>query len=146
MRPFVAALLVAFAAALTASADPVVQEKKEKPKEEKSNAEKLVGKWKLTNTDAKVPDGFAATVEYTKDGKMIIRIEVGDNKVEMKGTYKLDKDKIDYKVTLPNGDDKTEILTIKKLTDDELVTTDPDGIKEEFKRAKDEKKKDEKKK
>lgn len=141
MRLLVAALFVALAAALTVSAAPAPQEKEKPQDKDKTNAEKLVGKWKLTKTDIKVGDDFAATVEYTKDGKMIISIEVGDNKAEMKGTYKLDKDKIDYKVTLPNGEDKTEILTIKKLTDDELVTTDPEGIKEEFKRVKDEKKK-----
>jgi len=138
MRLFVASLCVAFAA--TVSAAPVVEDK-EKAKE-KPNAEKLVGKWKLTGTELKVGNDFTAVVEYTKDKKMIITIEAGENKIEMKGTYKLDKDKIDYKVTLPDGNEKTEILTIKKLTDDELVTTDPDGVKEEFKRMKPAKKKD----
>jgi uncharacterized protein (TIGR03066 family) len=133
MRLLVACLF-ATCAALAGNAAAVAQDK------EKSNAEKLVGKWKLTQTTGDFPKDGTAVVEYTKDGKMTITITIGDNTIEMKGKYKLDKDKIDYTVKLPNGEDKTEILTIKKLTDDELVTTDPEDIKEEFKRVKVEKK------
>ena len=137
MRLFIAGLVIVFFGS-SLSAAPVPQDKDK----EKSNAEKLIGKWKLSNTSGDFPKDGTAIVEYTKDGKMTITITIGDNSVEMKGKYKLDKDKIDYTVKLPNGEDKTEILTIKKLTEDELVTTDPDDIKEEFKRAKPEKKKD----
>ena len=141
MRPFSLVLVVLCAAVAVAA--PVPQDK------EKSTAEKLIGKWKLTATGVNWPEGASATVEYTKDNKMIITITINDNEIVMKGTYKLDKDKIDYKVTMPDGGEKTEILTIKKLTEEELVTTDPDDIKEEFKRMKEEKKaekKEEKKK
>ena len=138
MRLLAACLAVGFGAALTAAA-PV-------PKE-KTNAEKLVGVWKLVKFQGEDPPGGGATVEFTKNGKMIITLETDGQKIEMKGTYKLvGEDKIDYKVALPeDGGDKSEVLTIKKLTDDELVTTDPEDVKEEFKRVKAEKKKDEKK-
>ena len=42
----------------------------------------------------------------------------------------------------PGGEKKQEILTIKKLTEDELITVDPADIKEEFKRVKEKKKED----
>ena len=69
---------------------------------------------------------------------MSIMMEFGERTSKYEGTYKLDKDKIDYEVSL-NGNKKAEILTIKTVTDDELSVTDPDGIVEEFKRV-DEKK------
>jgi uncharacterized protein (TIGR03066 family) len=135
MRLLVACLFAA-CAAVAGNATPVPQEKEK----EKPNPEKLVGKWKLTKTSGEFPKDGGAVVEYTKDGKMTITLTVGDNTIEMKGKYKLDKHKIDYTVKLPNGEDKSEILTIKKLTDGELVTTDPEDIKEEFERVKAEKK------
>jgi uncharacterized protein (TIGR03066 family) len=52
------------------------------------------------------------------------------------GTYKVEGEKIDYTLTTQQGTKKQEILTIKKLAENELVTTDPDDIKEEFERAK----------
>ena len=53
---------------------------------------------------------------------------------------RVEKDKIDYSLDDGMGGTKQEVLTIQKLTDDELVTVDPDGVKEEFKRVKEEKK------
>jgi uncharacterized protein (TIGR03066 family) len=138
MRLLSASLAAVITATLVAFAAPV-------PKE-KTTAEKLVGTWKLVKFQGEDPPGGGATVEFTKDGKMIITFDNNGEKLVAKGTYKVvGDDKIDYKVTLPGGEDKSEVLTIKKLTEDELVTTDPDDLKEEFKRVKEEKKKEEKK-
>src|SRR5262245_56404390 len=110
---------------------------------DKTTGEKLLGTWKLVRSGQPIPEGTTYFVEFTKDGKMSLRIQSTRKEVEetvLKGTYKLDSDEIDYTRDLPDGGKKQEVLTIRKLTENELVTTDPDDIKEEFERVKDEKK------
>jgi len=104
------------------------------PKAVKTTAEKIVGKWDLVKSSNGLAEGTKCVVELTKDGKMSIAMEFGERTSKYEGTYKLDKDKIDYEVSL-NGVKKAEILTIKTVSDDELAVTDPDGIVEEFKRV-----------
>ena len=113
----------------------------DEPKD-KGNAEKLVGTWQLVKSDQEIPEDLKFFVDLTADGKMAIRVEMKGTKegLTMKGKYKVDGNKIDYTITTPDGEKKQEILTIKKLTDTDLVTVDPDGVKEEFKRVKVEKK------
>jgi uncharacterized protein (TIGR03066 family) len=110
---------------------------------DKTTGQKLVGKWQLVKSDQPLPEAVTYFIEFTKDGKLSLTI-VPKNKdavsTAMKGTYKLDDEKIDYTLELANGGQKTEILTIKKLTETDLVTTDPDNIKEEFERVKAEEK------
>jgi uncharacterized protein (TIGR03066 family) len=127
------------------SANPV-------PKE-KTVAEKLVGTWKLVKSSQGTPEDVTFLVTFGEKGEMTLKIEPKDkdaDPVTLKGKYKLvdgDKkgeEKIDYEMDNGTGGKKQEVLKIKKLTDDELVTTDPDDIKEEFKRVKDAKKKDDK--
>lgn len=123
MRVMLFAGLVAVG--LSASAAPV-------PKQAtKTNAEKIVGTWDLYsfNADTKQKVGV---VEFVKDGKMTVRF--GEMKHE--GKYKVEKDKIDYELQVSDHTQK-EVLTIEKLTDDEMVTVDPMGVKEEFRRVKD---------
>ncbi len=112
----------------------------------KTTAEKLIGTWEIVKVSGEKPKGVKYVVEFAKDGKMTLKVtpEEGE-KMTLKGKYKvLEGDKIDYEMEQPDGSKKQEVLSIKRLTDDELVTEDPDGIKEEFKRVK-EKKKEEKK-
>ena len=116
---------------------------------DKAAAQKLVGTWQLTANSRSTPEDLAAktvTVEFTKDGKIVVRHvpkpkDNGAAPIVLKGTYKLEKSKIDYKIDDGAGRERAEILTITRLTDDELATTDPEGVKEEFKKVK----KDEKK-
>jgi uncharacterized protein (TIGR03066 family) len=67
------------------------------------------------------------------------------------GTYRVVGNELPYEVKQGTRV-KAETLTVKKLTADELIVVDPDGLKEEFARVKkmpepkkDEKKQDEKK-
>ena len=109
MRLFAAVLFAAFIAVVgaTAAAQTQKTEKKEpeKKEKEKTTAEKLVGEWKLTSTTGKFPKDGTAVVMYTKDGKMTITItlKTSDEDFVMKGTYKINKDRITYSVKLPNG-------------------------------------------
>ncbi len=103
------------------------------PKPVKTTADKIVGKWNLVKSSNGLAEGTKCVVELTKDGKMTIAMTIGARTSLYEGTYKFDKDKIDYEVSL-GGNKKAEILTIKTIADDELAVTDPDGIVEEFKR------------
>jgi len=110
---------------------------------ERSDAEKLVGKWKLvksTNqTEGEVVD---LVLELTASGKMFVRQGSNDAPRVYEGEYKLVKGELPYTLKLPGGLEKKETLKIKKLTELELHVVDPDGIQEDFERVKPEKKED----
>lgn len=110
------------------------------PKEEKSVADRLVGTWKLTASGTNNPADASFLVTFGAKGEMTVKItpkEEGADPITLKGTYKvIDGEKIDYTMDNGDGTKKQEVLKIKKLTEDELVTVDPDDIKEEFKRVK----------
>jgi uncharacterized protein (TIGR03066 family) len=101
----------------------------------KSNAELLVGTWKLTKSSVG-ENRTSLSVEFAKDGTLTIRQSPAGENTEptvYTGTYKVEADRIPYSVMTDSGE-KSETLTIKKLTDDELIVVDPDDIREEFQR------------
>jgi hypothetical protein len=64
-------------------------------------------------------------------------IEVGaESPVKYTGKWKIAENAIDYEMSFGESNTRAEKLEIKTLTDDEMKTTDPDGIEEEFKRIK----------
>src|SRR4249920_2428367 len=106
MKNILAALAVAAVFVGAAAAD-----------DKKIDAAKLVGKWKLTkSTDENAPKD--ALVEFTKDNKLIITATIEGKPFEMKGTYKVDGDKLTVALTPPDGGKAEEDTdTIKSLTD-----------------------------
>jgi len=91
----------------------------------------IIGKW--TPTEEKAKDKF--TLEFTKDGKIIIMADEGGKKVEVKGTYKFTADdKVDIEIEFM-GQKKKDTLTVT-VTKDELTTVDGDKKKDTFKRVK----------
>lgn len=104
------------------------------PKAGPTTADKVVGRWELVKSRGKPPHAPHFVV-FTKDGTMTLEVGTGDSTAKYTGKYKVVGEAIDYELTL--GDEKkSEKLDIKKLTDDEMHTTDPDGVEEEFKRIK----------
>ncbi|MBX9626268.1 MAG: TIGR03066 family protein [Gemmataceae bacterium] len=104
-------------------------------KPEKIDAKKLVGKWE----PADAPKGAKAVIEFTKDGKVKVEVEFGGQTQKFDGTYKLDGNKLS--LTRKKGDkDDTDVMTVTKLTDDEMVMEE-DGKKksETLKRIKEKK-------
>lgn len=93
--------------------------------DEKDTAKKLVGKWEVTKADeGTLPMG--STVEFTKDGKILITHKVGDKDMTFDGTYKVEGEK--FVITVKIGEEgHTNTITITKLTDTELHTKDKDG-------------------
>jgi len=108
----------------------------------KVDGSKLAGKWepvpeKANDKDKdkdkdkkeKAPTGPAMVIEFTPDGKMpamgavIMTVSSGGNDLRVEGKYQLMADKLTVKMKV--GDkDVNETLTVKKLTDTELVTED----------------------
>jgi len=113
---------------------PVPTTKPKKP------AELLIGEWKLTEASDTpcTPDGVFVT--FTQGGEMTLRKEYKGKdaeKITLKGKYTLKgDDKIDCEIEDDTGRKDRQVLTIKKLTDDDLVTLDELGIKTTFKRIK----------
>ena len=100
----------------------------------KTAEEKLTGKWKLTKSDETLPEGLQAEVWFEKDGKLKLKIDFMGKKEESGGTWKLEGEK-KIKITFKaDQKDKSEVLTIEKLTDEDLVTVDEKSKKDQYKR------------
>jgi uncharacterized protein (TIGR03066 family) len=97
-------------------------------RDEKIDAQKLIGKWSPKNTKEDV------VIEFKKGGKLTIT--PGGKGVNIDGTYKIDGNKMTTTVKFKD-DEKVSKLTITKLTDTELVTTDESGKEETLVRVKD---------
>src|SRR5262249_51854732 len=123
-----AAVAVAVAVALTAG---VRAEDKE---EKKDYAKLIVGTWEVTKSFDKGP-AVGATVKFTKDGKIKVKAKVEGKDVHREGTYKVDGDKLTLVMKRDDKESKT-IISIKKISDKELVTENDDKKSVELKRKK----------
>jgi uncharacterized protein (TIGR03066 family) len=97
------------------------------------NAMKLIGVWEVTKSDSGAPKG--TTVEFTKDGKMIMKAKFMDKELVINGTYKVKGDTVTA-IFSEGGKTKEDPATIKKLTDKELIVVDGKGKIDEYKRVK----------
>jgi uncharacterized protein (TIGR03066 family) len=86
-----------------------------------TNKEKIVGSWKLVKTSTSDTKSVGSTIEFTKDGKFSVRDKVGNAGVA--GTYEVDSDKLKVKIRdeLGKGSEKEYTVTIKTITDKEMV-------------------------
>jgi uncharacterized protein (TIGR03066 family) len=134
MRVLATAVLVL--CVCTASAAPI-------PKD-RADAEKVVGTWRMT-LGAQGQTDTHLELDFYQGGKMVIRQVLTNGRESVyEGNYRVIGNELPYEVKR-GGAVKKETLTIKKLTDTELIVVDPDGLKEEFVRIKkDPTKKDEK--
>jgi uncharacterized protein (TIGR03066 family) len=110
---------------------------------ERAEAEKIVGTWKMT-LSAQGEADVNLELDFYPGGKMVIRqvLRNGAGASVYEGTYRVVGRELPYDVKQGTAA-KKETLTIKKLTDTELIVVDPDGLKEEFVRVrKDPSKKD----
>jgi uncharacterized protein (TIGR03066 family) len=97
------------------------------------HAKMIVGKWELTKVEeGGLPKG--TLIEFTKDGKVSVVIKA-DKETTLDGTYKVDGDT--FSVTMKVGDDeRTQKITILKLTDTELHTKNEMGKMSELTKKK----------
>jgi uncharacterized protein (TIGR03066 family) len=104
----------------------------DKADDKKSNADKIVGTWKLVKTPrGAVPPGLSVLATFDKDGKVTVKSSFMDKNDSKSGTYKVDGKKLTIKLE----GEKEETETIKTLDDKELVTVDAKGKESGFKKA-----------
>jgi len=112
---------------LTLAALPLQAQKDKAPKKDDKAAavskDKLVGTWEVTEPGTAGEKGVV--YEFTKD-KVTISSK---GKKGLSGTFKLDGDKITWKVGTAGVAAESPPMTITKLTDKELVFEDPAGAK-----------------
>ena len=98
------------------------------------NAKLLVGSWEAVKADkGTLPVGSVVT--FGKDGKMKVAMKVEDKEMSHEGTYKVDGDK--FTITMKHDDKEEKMtITIKKISETELVSTNDKGGVVEFKRKK----------
>jgi uncharacterized protein (TIGR03066 family) len=81
--------------------------------QEAIDGKKLVGKWQPADKKDNV------TLEFTKDNKLVVTVDIGGKPEKVEGTYKLDGNKLSIAITFMGKEEKDEI-TITKLTDEEM--------------------------
>ena len=99
---------------------------KDKDKD-KVDLKKLMGKWE--------PKDGKIVIEFADKGKLLMVVDFGGKSEKIEGTYKLDGNKLEVVISFA-GKEQKEMLTVKKLTDTELVTSDSKGKDETLKRKK----------
>ena len=106
----------------------------EKKEEKKDNAKLLLGSWEATKAaEGTLPVG--AVVTFEKDGKFKTVVKEDGKEMAHGGTYKVDGDK--FTLTMKFGEEENKLtITIKKISDTELITSSQDGKVVEFKRKK----------
>ena len=100
-------------------------------KDETIDLKKIVGKWEPSEGKK----DFKVLAEFTDKGKLSLWITVMEKTDKIEGTYTVDGNKLDLTLSI-GGKEQKEVLTILKLTDEEMATEDSRGMKETFKRIK----------
>ncbi|MDY3560036.1 hypothetical protein R5W23_001259 [Gemmata sp. JC673] len=111
-----AGLVLAFS---TAEAAPVP---KHLMKNRQIDPTKLVGKW----TPKEKPE--LGTLEFTRDGKIVMEYPLNGETHRSDGVYKVEKDELTETFDRPGGSQPLT-LVISELTDTDLVLIKKDGVK-----------------
>ncbi len=125
MKPLTAALGVALVG-LVASAAPL-------PVKADDTATLIVGQWVITKSSGDAPEG--TVVDFTKDGKVKVVIKMDPKELTIEGKYTLEKDKLTMELKAGDMEVK-EVLTIKKLTAEDLELKDKDDKVDVLKKKK----------
>jgi uncharacterized protein (TIGR03066 family) len=99
--------------------------------------EMLTGAWEVTKVQSadKQMLTVGSTVAFRMENKLQIILIVNGQPISFEGTWSFDKDEIT--VTFAHEDKKrSQAIKIIKLTDDELITTNSDGLTIEYTKRK----------
>jgi uncharacterized protein (TIGR03066 family) len=101
---------------------------------EEKNAKLLLGSWEVTKSGpGSLPEG--TVVEFAAGGKMKLTLEVKGENLVLEATYSVKGDK--FTITEKKGAEmRTQMVKIKKITDDQLLTENENGKEVELKRKK----------
>lgn len=95
-------------------------------------AKLVVGTWEVTKGDKGGPIRVGAVYRFDQDGKMTMTITVAKQVGKMESNYTVKGDQLVIKLSGSTGTGR--VITIKKLTDKELIWVEPSGKTAEFKR------------
>jgi uncharacterized protein (TIGR03066 family) len=118
-RLLVAGMMVVFALAAGIRAEE---------DEKQDRAKLLIGTWKVTTADRDAPLGIGDTTEFSKDGKNRTTRRKAGKEVVSQGTYKFEKGKLVITFKSEKGVSEN-VLTIKMITDKELILSHDEGGK-----------------
>jgi uncharacterized protein (TIGR03066 family) len=122
-----------FAALVTVDKPKKAAKKKGKGGEDRIDVA-ILGTWEVTKADeGALPAGSLLVLE--KDGKMKITHKMGDKDVTMNGTYTVEGVKLIMTLKVEDKEN-TNKVTVKYLTDTELVAVNEQGKKIECKKKK----------
>jgi uncharacterized protein (TIGR03066 family) len=99
--------------------------------DEPINGKLLVGKW----APRALKKGELTSIEFTADGKLIALADVGGKGARAEGTYKLEGNKLTFAVAYM-GETTREVVTVVRLTADELECKDREGKVDAYRRVK----------
>ena|SRR5579871_5523623 len=106
----------------------------EKKEEKKDTAKLLSGTWEVVKGErSTLPVG--SLMEFAKEGKLKLSVKDGDKETQLEGTYKVDGNEVTITIRLGEQEKKL-VLTIKKISEDDLRFEDKDGKSAELKRKK----------
>jgi uncharacterized protein (TIGR03066 family) len=100
--------------------------------EDKFDAKLLVGSWEMQDA----PPGLKLSAVMTKDGKITMTQEAGGKAEKVEGVYKLEGNTLTVTLKLPDGKEHKDVMTVTKLTADEIVTKDAKGKVDTMKKVK----------
>jgi uncharacterized protein (TIGR03066 family) len=108
------------------------EDKKERP----DYARLIIGKWEVTKSDRPTGAQLRTTIEFKKNGTVIITENVKGRVESYGGIYQIAGDRLQLTLKLPDMDEEKDPVTISKLTDKELHVKSQRGDKVELKRPK----------
>jgi uncharacterized protein (TIGR03066 family) len=94
----------------------------------------LVGKWEVVKADEMtLPVG--AVVEFSADGKLKVTAKIGGKEESHEGTYTAEEKSFTYKMKV-NDNEVSNKITIKKITESDLETVNPENKNVTLKKTK----------
>jgi uncharacterized protein (TIGR03066 family) len=109
----------------------------DKGKKVKVSKDKLVGTWQVVKSKGLPPN---ATVEFTRDGKLILQGKAKDKEgkertFKLEAAYKVEGSAFKMMMKAPDGSERSETITVTRLTDTELHTRGEKGNITTFKKV-----------
>ncbi len=97
--------------------------------DDKIDGKLLLGKWEPTGD--KVPPGLKAVIDFQKDDKVVVEVDFNGKSQKIEGKYKIDGNKLEMTMKTPDGQERSQKMTIVKLTNKEATIKDEDKNEEQ---------------
>lgn len=98
-------------------------------------SDKIIGVWSITKINGEeVPADSPATMQFTKDGKHIVKMKRDGKEEVSEGNYSVEGDKVKVAGKGADGTEKSNIITIKNIAGDIMVLVKEEGVEMELRR------------